>query len=123
MKVPVAIAENGTFLSSRTDHHPLATFNLPNRLSFGPGYPILDHVIRIVLVFSDIIPCSAFDFFSVNGKEIRPRVFSSGNPVARHHGRYGSKRDAVAAIPGGHKLVFGIFANVRQTVRRTDYLS
>src|SRR5262249_24420957 len=77
----------------------------------------------IILVFSQIIPRCAFDFFPVHSKQLGPRISSFYTPIARHHCRYSSKGDAVAAIGGRHKLTFSIHADVRQAVRATNNLS
>ena len=106
---PIIIPSPG--LSSRTE------------CSFWSSEPIFDHVVGIILVFSQIIPRSAFNFFPVHCKQLGPWIFSSRSPVARHHCRYGAECNAVTAIAGSNELPLGILANVRQAVGRGDDLS
>src|SRR5436190_4088585 len=121
--VAVRITESGNFLPTPTDNHSVARSQLADRRSFGPSEPVFDHVVRIILVFSQIIPRSALNFFPVHCKQLCPWIFCSRSPVARHHCRYGPERNAVAAITSRHKLPLGVFADVRQAVGRGDDLS
>jgi hypothetical protein len=51
------------FSPRATDDHSLAPFQLANGIGFGTCDPILDHVVGIILVLSEIIPRCALDLF------------------------------------------------------------
>src|SRR6476661_3988993 len=123
MDVPVSVTKSGNFLTTPPDNHSVAKSQLADRGSFWPSEPIFDHVVGIVLVFSQVIPRSAFEFFTVHCKQLCPRIFSSRSPIARHHCSYRPECNAVAAIAGGNELTLGVLANVRQAVGRGDDLS
>src|SRR4029079_5130677 len=84
--------------------------------------PIFDHVVGIILVFSQIIPCSAFDFFPVHGKQLRPWIFSRCPQTAPHHRCHSSECNPVSAIARGDELPFGVLSDIRQAIRSGNNL-
>ena len=72
------------FSPRATDDHSLAPFQLANGIGFGTCDPILDHVVGIILVLSEIIPRCALDLFSIDGKQIAPRVYLNDQQLDRN---------------------------------------
>src|SRR6266481_2580230 len=123
VELPVRVTESGHFLPAPTNNHSAVRFQITDRISFGASESIFDQVVRIVLVFPEIIPGCPFEFLPVDGKEVCPWILLTGSPIVRHHRRDCSECDAVSAVTRSHKLVLGILSDVWQVIWGTNDLS
>src|SRR6478735_4444141 len=66
---------------------------------------ILNEVVGIIFVFTQIVPGAATDFLPIWGKQIAPGIFDSGDPIAGHDGGTCSEGEAVSTKARRDKLI------------------
>src|SRR5207247_819438 len=85
--------------------------------------PIANHVVRIIFVLADVVPRGAAEnFFPSRIEELAPRILAPDHAIGGHHSGERAERQPVAGESGAGELPLGGLADVRQTVRRFDYL-
>ena len=62
------VTGGGDATAVQAENLPFATFQAAERLAFGSGEPILDHVVRVVQIFLDIIPRSGDELLASHVK-------------------------------------------------------
>ena len=115
---PASSREAATFLPSCSMILPSPRLHRAQRPAFRAGEAIADQVVRVVLVLLDVFPQAAAQRLRGRDRTARSTDCAGRGSRSRdHHRAERAERHAVAGESGGHVLMVGHAADVRQAVR------
>src|ERR1051325_302231 len=97
--VATLIAVHRGTVPGQVENLSLTAFHGAQRTPFGAGKSIANQVVRVVLVFADVVPRGAADFLAADVEEVSPRIRPAQDAVGRDHRAKRPEGHAVAGEP------------------------